>query len=358
MFDVTTHPDFDGHSGIHVITDRDSGLKAIIALHWLDLGVALGGCRMRPYPTFDDALTDVLRLSRGMTYKSAMAGLPFGGGKSVIFGDPRTDKTPARLRAFGRAVNRFAGNYYTGEDMGMEPEDFAVMAEETDYIIAQGIPAPGPYTARGVLRSIESAIAHVHGSDSLEGRSVAIQGIGHVGWPLMEMLRERGAKVYVADTEETRLARAQEAFQATVAPVDQIHAVECDVFSPCAIGSTLTPQTVSQMQARIVAGSANNQLKTPDVADQMAAKGVLYAPDYVANGGGLVYVGRETMAKRAGEAFDVDAAVEAIDLIRPRCDEIFARAARDQKTTAEVSDQMALEVIAKARGEKPLPHAA
>lgn len=279
--------------------DAPSGLTAYIAVHDTTLGPALGGCRMWRYDSEDDALADVLRLSQGMTAKAALAGLPLGGGKAVIPGDPRSEKTEARLRAFGRFVDTLRGLYITAEDVGMTPQDMAVISAETGHVAGrEGGPFaagdPSPVTADLVFRCMEAAARHRLGAPSLEGLHVAVQGLGHVGLPLARRLAKAGAHLTAADTHDTAIRAASELGARIVAP-DAILGSEADILSPCALGGVLDAETIPHLRAGIVCGSANNQLSTPQDADRLQARGVLYCPDFVVNSGGLINVAREAL---------------------------------------------------------------
>jgi len=339
------HPDFDGHEAVHCFHDRASGLKAVIAIHDTALGPAIGGCRMWPYASDQDAITDALRLAQGMTFKAAMAGLPFGGGKSVIIGDARTAKSDALLHAFGRAVDSLAGRYYTGEDVGMTPADMAVAAEETAFVLgreARGSSGdPSPFTAEGVLSGIEAALGARFGQTGLHGRRVAIQGLGAVGMALAGKLHERGALLRVADLDAARLAAARDRFGAEIVDVDDILAVPCDVLAPCALGAVLSPATLPRLACAIVAGSANNQLADSAVGDALAARRILYAPDYVINAGGLINIAQELI----GGGYDRGRAMQALAVIPERLEQVFASAAASGRPTHRVADEMARAIV-------------
>ncbi|WP_264213176.1 Leu/Phe/Val dehydrogenase [Leisingera thetidis] len=296
------------HEEIYRVEEPSVGLLGFIAVHSTRLGPAAGGLRMRPYASEEDALTDVLRLSEGMTYKNAAAGLALGGGKAVIIGDPATSKTPELLRAFGRAIEGLDGRYITAEDMGMSPADLAVLAEETRF--AAGLPDgefasgdPSPVTARGIFNAIRTARAHKHGSRDLGGVTIAVQGLGHVGWYLCQFLKEAGAKLIVTDIDETRVEQAIAAFGARAVPLAGIYGADADIFAPCAIGGILNARTIPQLKADIVAGGANNQLATAADAAALHARGILYAPDFVANGGGIINVATEILRIKDREGF-------------------------------------------------------
>jgi leucine dehydrogenase len=307
----------DTHDAIHRVEDPDSGLLGLIAIHSTQLGPAAGGLRMRPYDSFEAALEDVSRLSLGMTYKNAAAGLPLGGGKAVIIADPATQKTPELLRAFGRAIERLDGRYITAEDMGMTPEDMAVIGTETRHVA--GLPEgefasgdPSPVTARGIFNAICTTWAARHGSGDLNGCTVSLQGLGHVGWHLAGLLHQAGAKLIVTDVDPVRVTAAVQAFGARPVALDDIYGVEADIFAPCAIGGILNAKTIPQLKTAIVAGGANNQLATPADAKALHDRGILYAPDFVANGGGIINVATEIL-KISDRAHFVDDKLAALD---------------------------------------------
>jgi leucine dehydrogenase len=290
--DIFTHPDFDGHEQVVFSQNGRDGLRSIIAIHDTTLGPALGGCRVWNYATEGDALTDVLRLSRGMSYKAALAGLPLGGGKSVILAD-RSEKTPAMMRAMGRAVERLGGRYIIAEDVGAEVADMDEIAKETRHVsgVSGGVGDPSPWTAEGVFLSLQAAVRHRMGR-GLEGVRVSVTGLGHVGSNLCRMLAETGARLLVADIRADAVARMVEAHGATAVPVAGAHSAEVDVFAPCALGAVLNQTTIPQIRARIVCGAANNQLGVAEDDARLAARGILYAPDYLVNAGGLISVAR------------------------------------------------------------------
>ncbi|MBT8115260.1 MAG: leucine dehydrogenase, partial [Arenicella sp.] len=283
-------PIFDDHEFVSFTEDSTSGLRAIIAVHNSNLGPAVGGCRMYPYASDNDALIDVLRLSRGMTYKSALAGLPMGGGKAVIIGDPHTEKTPALLEAMGRFVDQQQGKYITAEDSGTSVADLKIMGGQTKYVSgvneAQRFGGdPSPMTAYGVFCGIRAALHYKNGSDSLEGISVAVQGAGSVGRYLIKLLKEHGAEVLVADVNEANLTEAL-TLGAIKTDTGKILTADVDVFAPCAMGAVLNSDTIPLLRAPIVAGAANNQLAQHENGVMLLKRGTLYAPDFVINAGG------------------------------------------------------------------------
>jgi len=290
---VFSHPDFRNHEQVVFIADADTGLRAVIAVHNTTLGPALGGCRMYPYASDDDAIRDVLRLSHGMTYKAAMAGVHLGGGKSIIIGDPRSAKTEALLRSMGRAIRELGGRYIAGEDMGTDPADMRVLRRETVSVSCLdvqdgGYGDPSPMTALGVVQAIRAALVEQRGSPSTAGVTVAIQGVGNVGLNLCRLLTEAGAKLVVCDSYAPSAQRAADVYNALVVGPEEIYSSAADIFAPCAVGGTLNPGTIPRLKATIVAGAANNQLADEDCARRLYERGILYVPDFVANGGGLI----------------------------------------------------------------------
>ncbi|MFO7769166.1 MAG: Glu/Leu/Phe/Val dehydrogenase [bacterium] len=331
--------------------DPESGLQTIIAIHDLTLGPALGGCRMKTYLSTYEALVDALRLSRGMTYKAAAAGLDLGGGKSVIIGDPETQKSEDLLRAFGRMVDGLNGQYITAEDVGTTVPDMTIVREETEYVT--GLPEdmggsgdPSPVTALGVFHGLRAATEEVYGSDDLDGKSVAVQGLGKVGWHLAEHLVEAGAELIVADIREDVVEKAREELGAEVMAPDRIHAAECDIFSPCALGAVINNQSIEELKCRIVAGAANNQLADEKVQGPMLKlRDILYAPDFVINAGGLINVSGELDP----DGYDREKQLAATKRIYDSMKECFALAKERNVPTAEAAMIMAEERIEAAK---------
>lgn len=327
---------FDNHEQVVFVSEAKSGLKGIIAVHNTNLGPAMGGCRMWNYASEAQAVNDVLRLSRGMTYKNAVAGLPIGGGKSVIFGNPKTDKTPALFEALGEALERLGGRYITAEDVGTSPQDMAHVATKTKYVAGLGASGdPSPYTALGCFVGAQAAIKHHLGRDSFEGLTVALQGLGHVGYDYARRLHTAGAKLIVADIDTVALERARTELDAQVVDVDAIYDVQCDIYAPCALGATLNNNTLSRLKATIVAGGANNQLATADVGEMLRQKGILYVPDFVINAGGIIKVCYEYLNKPEA---DVEAHVREIG---HTLEEIFNHAEQEARATSVVADEVA-----------------
>jgi leucine dehydrogenase len=300
-----SHPDFDGHEQVVFARDAAAGLTAIIAVHSTALGPALGGCRIWPYASEAEALTDVLRLSRGMTYKAALAGLALGGGKSVILADPRTEKTPAMMRAMGRAVDRLGGRYIVAEDVGATVADMDEIAIETAHVSGTSatVGDPSPWTARGVCLAMEAAARHRWG-EALEGRTVSVAGLGNVGSGLCRQLARAGARLVVSDIRGEAVRQIVAETGAAAVEPEAAHAVPADVFAPCALGAGLNARTIPEIRAQLVCGAANNQLATPEDGNRLAARGILYAPDYLVNAGGLISVARVRLGldHRAAEA--------------------------------------------------------
>ncbi|MDO5648134.1 Glu/Leu/Phe/Val dehydrogenase [Paracoccus sp. (in: a-proteobacteria)] len=301
-----THQDFAGHELVTFACDEETGLRAIIAVHSTKRGPAAGGCRMWRYETEADALRDALRLSRGMSLKNAVAGLDLGGGKAVIMLAPGQTKTPELMRAFGRAVERLNGLYITAEDVGVSTADMEEVATQTKHVagLASGEFAsgdPSPVTARGVFESIQIGADVVLGRKDLNGLVVAVQGLGHVGYYLCQMLHDAGAKLIVTDINEERCAQAAADFGAEVASVAGFHAVECDVYAPCALGGILSERTIPEITAKLIAGAANNQLETEADAERLERQGIAYMPDFLINAGGISNVAAEIGGKPAAE---------------------------------------------------------
>ena len=345
---VFTQQDFADHEQVVFCSDDKTGLKAIIAIHNTNLGPALGGCRMWPYASEDEAIRDVLRLSRGMTYKSALAGLKLGGGKSVVIGNPRTDKTPALLDSLARAIDRLGGRYIAAEDSGTGVPDMKRMRKLTPFVAGveekpsdDGMRSgdPSPSTAYGTFVGIQAAVRERLGRDSLEGIRVAVQGIGNVGYDLARRLHQAGAKLWVSDIDQASLDRAEAELGATVVAADEIFSVDVDVFAPCALGAVINDRTLPRLKASIVAGAANNQLAEPRHGLALMNRGVLYAPDYVINAGGIIDVYYEHAGLDAGRS----ELVAHIDRIHDNLMEIFARSRREERPTSEVADAIAEE---------------
>jgi leucine dehydrogenase len=335
---VFTHEEFDGHEEVVFCYDRASGLRAIIAIHNTALGPALGGCRMWPYADEAAALTDVLRLSKGMTYKSALAGLALGGGKSVILGDARTMKSEALFRAMGRFVDSLGGRYIAAEDVGIGVADVQVMAKETDHVAGtpeKGSGDPSPATAYGVFVALEAAVALHYGRPDLKGCRVAVQGLGAVGYHLAERLAAAGAELLVTDIAPDAVARAVAQLGARAVAPDAIYAQDVDVFAPCALGAVLNDETIPQLKADVIVGSANNQLAAPRHGRVLAGAGKLYAPDYLVNAGGIINISHE------GPAYDRARAFGHVARIGATLREVVRLAAAEAIPSSEAADRLA-----------------
>ncbi|AIQ27733.1 leucine dehydrogenase [Paenibacillus sp. LMG 31459] len=298
----------DDYEEVLFCQDKASGLKAIIAIHDTTLGPALGGTRMWTYATEGEAVVDALRLAKGMTYKNAVAGLNLGGGKTVIIGDPKKDKNEAMFRAFGRYIQGLNGRYITAEDVGTTEEDMDIIHQETDFVT--GISAtygssgnPSPATAFGVYRGMKAAAKAAFGSDSLNGRTVAVQGVGNVSFTLCKYLHEEGARLIVTDINKEAVSRAVEAYGATAVDPGEIIQADCDIYAPCALGATINDESLPLLRAKVVAGAANNQLKEPRHGDALHEMGIVYAPDYVINAGGVINIADELNGYNKERAF-------------------------------------------------------
>jgi len=287
---------FDDHEQIVFCNDKDTGLKAIIGIHNTVLGPALGGTRMWQYRNEWEALNDVLRLSRGMTYKSAITGLNLGGGKAVIIGDAKTQKTPELMKRFGEFVHSLSGKYITAEDVGMETADMDLVRDVTPYVTGisesrGGAGNPSPITAYGVFMGMKAAAKYKFGSDVLEDRKVIVQGIGHVGESLVEHLTNEGAKVIIADINEARLNEVSQKYSATIYRGNDIYSEDVDIYAPCSLGATINDETIYKLKAQVIAGAANNQLAQEDKHGPiLQERGIVYAPDFLINAGGIINV--------------------------------------------------------------------
>ena len=337
---------YGGHEEVVYCHDAEVGLKAIIAVHNTTLGPALGGTRMWPYQSEEDALVDVLRLSKGMTYKASVAGLNLGGGKAVIIGDPKVQKSEALFRAFGAYVNALRGKYITAEDVGTSVKDMEYVFMETPYVT--GIPQnvggsgdPSPYTARGVIAGIKASVKEKFQAQDIKGMRVAVQGLGHVGAYLVDYLVEEGAVVLATDVDQTKIQGVQKKHPGIkiVAP-DEIMKAECDVFAPCALGAVINDQTLDQLKCKVVAGAANNQLASNRHGLALKELGILYAPDYVINSGGLINVYIEL------EGYSPERAIKKTNQLYDNLMSVFAYAKEKDISTHEAADQVAEKRIA------------
>ncbi|MFC0522680.1 branched-chain amino acid dehydrogenase [Pontibacillus salicampi] len=331
--------------------DEQSGLKAIIAIHDTTLGPALGGTRMWTYASEEDAIVDALRLAKGMTYKNAAAGLNLGGGKTVIIGDPKQDKNEEMFRAFGRFIQGLNGRYITAEDVGTTVYDMDTIHEETDYVTGIS-PAfgssgnPSPVTAYGVYRGMKAAAMEAFGSDNLEGKVVAVQGVGNVAYNLCKHLHDEGAQLIVTDINKEAVNRAVEEFGAKAVDTEDIYSVDCDIYAPCALGATINDDTIPQLKAKVIAGAANNQLKETTHGDRIHEMGIVYTPDYVINSGGVINVADELYG------YNRERAMKRVEAIYDNVSRVFEIARRDNIPTYKAADRMAEERIEKMRKTK------
>jgi leucine dehydrogenase len=339
-------PDFDDHEAVHFVTDRDSGLKAIVAMHSTALGPAAGGTRFWHYPDPNQAVADVLRLSRGMSYKNAMAGLKLGGGKAVILAGPDRAKTPQMLAAFGRAVDRLGGNYVTAEDVGISVADIVAIAQQTSYVsglpVAEGSVGgdPGPHTSYGVYLGVRAAAKRGLGKDSLAGLHIAIQGAGSVASGVARHAAKDGARISIADIDQARAQKVADEVGGTVVSPDEIMTLEADILSPNALGAILDEQSIAALRVPVVAGGANNQLSRPEDGDRIHQRGILYTPDYVINAGGIINVATEYLKDG-----DKDEVRRRIEQIPGRLEQIWAESAASGLNPAAVADAMAQRLI-------------
>jgi leucine dehydrogenase len=342
LFETIHHTE---HEEVVFCHNKDAGLKAIIAIHNTILGPALGGLRMWPYKTEDEALDDVLRLSRGMTYKAAVAGLNLGGGKSVIIGDPSKDKSEALFRALGRFVDSLNGRYITAEDVGIDVNDMEYVFQETDNVVGVhqvhgGSGDPSPFTAFGTVQGIRASLQARFGNEEIGNYAYAVQGVGHVGYELVKLLRGEGAKVFVTDINQEQVKRCVDELGAEAVGLDDIYEVDAEVFCPSALGGIVNMETIPKFKFKIVCGSANNQLATDDCGDELERAGILYAPDYAVNAGGLMNVSIEF------EGYNRERAKRMMRTIYYNLGQIFKIADRDGIGTWKAADRMAEERIA------------
>ncbi len=334
-----------GHEQLVFCYDKASGLKAIIGIHNTTLGPALGGTRMWKYEQEEDAITDVLRLSRGMSYKNSAMGLNIGGGKAVIWGDANADKSEELFRAFGKFVQSLGGRYITAEDVNTTVEDMTYVQQETEFVVGRGDGSgdPSPVTAFGVYRGIKAAAKWAFGTESLKGKTIAVQGLGKVGYHVCEHLHDEGARLIVTDINQDAVNRVVKEFGATAVSLDEIYGVECDIFSPNALGAGINDETIPQLKCKVVAGGANNQLKELRHGDILKEKGILYAPDYVINGGGVTNVAEEFNPN----GYNRDRAYARVSTIFDKLIKIFQIAEERNISTARAADILAEERINK-----------
>ncbi|MFP4129610.1 MAG: Leu/Phe/Val dehydrogenase [Halorhodospira sp.] len=351
---VFDHPEFDSHERILFGSDPGSGMRAIIAIHDRTLGPGVGGCRVQAYPGEAEAVTDCLRLSRAMTYKSALAEIPLGGAKMVVLADPARDKSPGLLRAVGRMVEDLGGQYVTAEDAGMTAPDLHAVAEATRHVVGIREEAPSPgrrhratisaSTAYGVFTGVRTAVRHRLGADGLSGVRVALQGLGSAGWKLGEHLHAAGARLWVSDVDRDRVAQAAAAWGAEAVDPAAIHAQPVDVFAPCALGAVLNDATIPELRCSVVAGAANNQLARAEHGEALRRRGILYAPDYAINAGGIIEVAYEISGDTDPERLRAH-----LERIGATLRQVFERAEAEDRATDTVADQLAEERLRAGR---------
>ena len=345
MTDVFSNASFDDHEQVIFVSDKDSELQGIISVHSTALGPAAGGCRMYPYPSVGDALNDVLRLSRGMTMKNAVAGLPLGGGKCVIIGDPASELKEARLRAMARHVARLGGSYWTAIDVGVSSDDADIMAEECDYIFARASESPkefsaAHYTSIGGFHGIRAVANYLRGSDDMHGLKVAVQGVGQTGSDLIAQLIEKGASIVAADVNDSALAKVVERHAIETVSPGEIHRQNVDIFAPCAMGGILNDQTIPELKCKGIAGLANNQLERPEHGRQLLERDIAYAPDFVVNAGGMMGA-----SIRIFSVPDKEKSLERINGIFDTVVNILNRSRDERVPTAAIAEQFAMERI-------------
>jgi leucine dehydrogenase len=349
---VWDQPDFDDHEMVQIVTDRASGLRAIVALHSTHLGPGAGGTRFWHYADSSSAVRDALRLSRGMSYKNAMAGLPVGGGKAVILADQNRTKTPEMLAAFAEAIDQLGGRYVTAQDVGMSEADMVTLSAKTQHVA--GLPAkdpnsaggdPGPSTATGVYLGIKAAAKQRFGADSVAGLHIAVQGLGSVGGGVARHLAQDGATLTVADVDDARAEQFGQELGAAVVPAETIMETACDIYSPNALGAIFDEAGIARLNAPVVAGGANNQLTRAEHGPLLAAKGVLYAPDYVINAGGIVAVTLEYLARVSGRSCTPAELAERLEQIPVRLAAIWDESAASGRSPDQVADRMAQALI-------------
>jgi leucine dehydrogenase len=347
---IWSSPEFDDHEQVCLFSDRKTGLRAIVAIHSTYLGPAIGGTRFKSYESDELAFDDALRLSRAMSYKAALAGMPVGGGKSVIIGDPGTIKNRELLHAYGRFIDRIGGSYATGEDVGMNVADIDTMAEVTRFVggTSAGAGDPSVHTAEGCIHGLRAVLRSRFDSDSFQGVRVAIQGLGAVGWRIAERLHAAGAMLVVADVRAEAAERAVHDFGATRLPSEMIHRAEVDIYAPCALGGVITESSAAEIRAKAVAGAANNQLASPQAGAVLAERSILFAPDFVLNAGGLIS-GLEAASNMPGRnRIQVAPLAERLAAIRDRLLEIFHRSRADALAPEVTAERMARQIIGRS----------
>ena len=340
---IFDHCDYSQHEQVHFVSDKSTGLSAIIAVHDTRLGPAVGGCRMHPYSSSQDALSDALRLSQAMTYKNALAGLPFGGGKSVIIANPHTEKTPEMLEAFGTYIEQLDGQYVAAEDSGTSPSDMAQIAKTTRHVAGLSTNDsngdPSPATAKGVFLSIQTAAKQKMGRRQLEGLSVVVQGLGHVGFELAKLLVREGAIVYGSDANKEHLHRAVQELEILPVDVNDCLSTPCDILAPCALGAVLNQCSIPKLATKIIAGAANNQLNTPEDAIRLSNRGILYCPDFLINSGGIVDIYHRNINASANAILDAEKS------LLDRLTIVLETAARHSTTPYQIATYMAEQLL-------------
>ncbi len=346
--EIFKYMQMDDYEQVVFCQHKESGLKAIIVIHDTTLGPALGGARMWTYNSEEEAIIDALRLAKGMTYKTSAAGVNLGGGKTVIIGDPKKDKNDAMFRALGRFINNLNGQYITAEDVGTTVHDMDMIKMETDYVLGTSLESgasgdPAPITAYGIYKGMKAAAKEAFGTDSLTNKRVAVQGVGNVAYRLCEHLHREGAELIVTDINQDAVKRAVDEFGAKAVDPDDIYAVDCDIFSPCALGAIINDKTIPQLKAKVIAGSANNQLESSKHGDLLHEKGILYAPDYVINSGGVINVSEEFTG------YNRENVMKKVEKIYDHLMRVFEIAKRDNIPTNVAADRMAEERIMAAK---------
>lgn len=343
----------DDYEQVVFCQDKASGLKAVIAIHDTTLGPALGGTRIWNYDTEAEAVEDALRLAKGMTYKNAAAGLNLGGGKAVIIGDAAKVKSEALFRAFGRYIESLNGRYITAEDVGTTVQDMDYIHMETDSVLGHsrgtGVGDPSPVTALGIYKGIKSAAKAAFDTDDLKDKTIAVQGVGHVAFQLCRHLHEEGAKLVVTDINQAAVQKAVEEFNATAVEPGAIYSVDCDIFTPCALGGVINDETIDTIKAKVIAGSANNQLQTDKHGEKLHEKGIVYAPDFVINSGGVINVAEELAAQ-----YDKESVMMKVSAIYDALDRVFAISKAENIPTSEAANRMAeerIEAMKQSRGQ-------
>ena len=338
-----------GHEQVTMYSDPEAGLRAIIAIHDTTLGPSCGGTRMWPYASEADALADALRLSQAMTYKSAAAGLNLGGGKGVIIGDPRTDKTEGLLRAWGRFVDTLGGRYLTTTDVGTTGRDLEIVHQETQHVVGLDVTLGGSgdtsiMTGLGIYMGMRACAADAWGSDSLRGRRIAMQGFGKVASHTAQHLLEDDAQIFATDISDVALDKARQMGVTVVSP-DEIYDTECDIFAPCALGGVINAETIDRLRCRIVAGGANNQLATPEDGEELHRRGIIYAPDFLINAGGII-----NAAAEIGQPYNPDRSRQQTERIYEQMAAVLTTSAKKEISTARAADLLAEKRLASVRG--------